>query len=88
MSMRDLKLPYTARWRGLGCFNRGVYRIEFCMPGDLHVSLDDTELCLYDSDPEGCRFAYACLEGDHWLTVEIGGWTCDNEFRMDAYRIR
>jgi hypothetical protein len=86
--LRDLRIPYTARWRGLGCFNRGVYRIELSVPGDLTIELDDAKLCVYDSTTPGTRVAYACIEGDHWLSIEIANWTCDNELDMDVYRIR
>lgn len=87
-TLRDLRIPYPAEWEGLGCFNPGVYRIQLQLPGTYRVRVDGHEACLYDSSEAGVRFAYACLEGCHTVSVAIDAWTCDNEFVMDVYRLR
>ncbi|HET9051826.1 MAG TPA: hypothetical protein VFO60_08985 [Candidatus Dormibacteraeota bacterium] len=88
MTLRDLHIPYEAEWEGLGCFNAGVYRLQLKLPGRYRVRVDGREVCLYDSTDPGVRFAYACLEGCHTVSVAIEGWTCDNEFDLDVYRLR
>jgi len=87
-TLRDLGLPYTAVWRGLGCFNRGVYRFQLQPPAGVEIRLDDRCLCLYDADQAGVKFAYACIEGDHEVRVELEGWTCGADFGFDVYRLR
>jgi len=87
-TLRDLRIPYPAVWRGLGCFNPGVYRFQFKLASDFKLLVDCKELCLYDSDVAGVKLAYACLEGDHVVAVEIEEWTCESEFIMDVYQIR
>lgn len=86
--LRDLRIPYPAKWRGLGCFNRGVYRFQVTLPGSFRLRADDTELCVFDTETPDVKVAYACMEGDHWLTLEVDEWTCDSDFQLDAYRIR
>ncbi len=87
-SLRDLGLPYTAVWRGLGCFNRGVYRFQIGVTTRVCIQVDERTLCLYASDEQGIQFAYACVEGDHEVRVEIEGWTCGSTFDLDVYRVR
>lgn len=87
-SLRDLRIPYPAVWHGIGCFNPGVYRLQFKLPGVFSVSVDNEELCLHDSDVEGIKFAHTCLAGDHEVVVKLDAWICDNEFIMDIYQIR
>lgn len=86
--LRDLGIPYTAVWRGLGCFNRGVYRFQIQAPAGVKVTLDGRHLCLYHSDQSGTVFAYACVEGDHEVRIEIERWTCGATFDLDVYRLR
>lgn len=87
-TLRDLRIPYPAAWRGLGCFNPGVYRFQFKLPGGFRVLVDNEELCLHDSDEAGIQFAHACLGGDHDVEIRLESWVCDNEFIMDVYQIR
>ena len=88
LSLRDLRIPYPAVWRGMGCFNHGVYRFQLQLPTDCKISVDGQALCLYDSDQPGVKLAHACLGGDHTVTVEVQAWMCDYEFVMDVYRLR
>jgi hypothetical protein len=87
-TLRDLGIPYTAVWRGHGCFNHGVYRFQIQAPAGVAVCLDDKVLCLYGTGTPGIHCAYACVEGDHELSVEVTDWTCSATFEIDAYRIR
>ena len=87
-SLRDLNIPYTAAWHGYGCFNHGVYRFQFTLENTFRVMVDGKELCLYDSSMHPAKLAYACLEGDHHVVVEIEGWTCKMNYAMDVYRVR
>jgi hypothetical protein len=87
-TLRDLKIPYTAVWKGCGCFNEGVYRIQVETDAKPKIRLDGRELCVHDSDNPKVKFAYACLEEDHCIEVELEDWTCDKEFLLDVYRLR
>jgi hypothetical protein len=87
-SLRDLRIPYRAEWKGCGCFNHGVYRFEMTAPEGCTIDLDGKQLCVYDSGEEGVWIAYACLDGDHCVTVVIPHYVCDTEFDLDVYRIR
>jgi len=88
VGLRDLHIPYTAEWTGCGCFNHGVYRFQFDLPVEFTVTVDGEELCVH-SAPEGrIKFAHACLDGEHCVTVILQGWTCKLVFLMDVYRIR
>ena len=87
-TLRDLRLPYPAVWTGWGCFNHGVYRFQFDLPGPFEISVDGKPLCLHDADIGGIKFAHACLGGEHEVKVKVENWTCDKQFIMDVYRIR
>ncbi|GEM_PF-1499304 len=87
-TLRDLRIPYPATWRGDGCFNEGVYRFQLQLPSAFRLLVDDIELRQYPSDTAGVVFAHACLCGDHTVVVEIDKWTCESEFLMDVYRLR
>ena len=87
-TLRDLRIPYTAVWNGVGCFNPGVYRFQFKLPTPFRVFVDGEELCLHDSDEEGVKMAHACMNGEHEVRVEIENWICDYEFIMDVYQLR
>lgn len=87
-TLRDLKIPYTAVWKGCGCFNEGVYRIQVETDAKPKIRVDGRELCVHDSDNPKVKFAYACLEEDHSIEVELEDWTCDKEFLLDVYRLR
>lgn len=87
-SMRDLRLPYPARWCGHGCFNAGVYRFQLKLSSGYALTVDGKEICLHEADG-GVKLGHACLEaGCHEVCVEIEAWTCDSEFVMDVYRLR
>jgi hypothetical protein len=86
--LRDLRIPYDAEWRGVACFNHGVYRFQLALPTPFTLRVDGDELCLYDSDDPGIKLAYACLGGEHEVVVGVEGWRCDYEFTMDVYRVR
>ena len=86
--LRDLRIPYRAEWNGCGCFNHGVYRFELTAPEGSEIRVDKRELCLYPSGAPGVSIAYACLDGDHCVTVVIPDYVCDTEFDLDVYRIR
>jgi hypothetical protein len=88
LTLRDLHLPYPATWRGLGCFNPGVYRVQLQLPPPFRLLIDERPVPLYPSDAAGIVFGHACLDGCHTVTVEIDAWTCDNEFIMDVYQLR
>jgi hypothetical protein len=88
MGLRDLHIPYTAEWTGCGCFNHGVYRLQFDLVVEFEVYVDDERVCLHASDDGKTQFAHACLCGEHCVKVVLQGWTCDAVFRMDIYRIR
>lgn len=87
-SLRDMHLPYPAIWRGLGCFNHGVYRFQLRLPSSFKITVDGRELCLLDSDPVGSKMAHACLHDLCEVVIEIEQWTCDSEFILDVYRLR
>lgn len=86
--LRNLRIPYPAVWRGLACFNHGVYRFQLKLPLPFKLIVDGKELCLHDSDPAGSKLAHACLHDACEVVVEIEHWTCDSEFIMDVYRLR
>ena len=86
--LRDLHIPYTAEWTGHGCFNPGVYRLQFGLDVEFEVQIDCKPLCLHASADGTVRFAHACLHGDHEVRVVLKGWTCKKTFEMDVYRIR
>jgi hypothetical protein len=88
LSLRDLRIPYPAVWRGLGCFNPGVYRFQLKLPTTFKINVDGEPLCLHDSTETGIKLAHACLHGEHEVTLEIDAWICDYEFVMDVYRLR
>ncbi|NUO10046.1 MAG: hypothetical protein HUU08_15470 [Candidatus Brocadia sp.] len=48
-SLRDLRIPYAAVWRGVGCFNPGVYRFQLQLPTPFRLLVDGKELCLHDA---------------------------------------
>jgi hypothetical protein len=86
--LRDLHIPYTAEWIGWGCFNHGVYRFQFNMKTPIEIYVDGKILCVHFSDDETTQFAHACLECEHQIRVVLAGWTCEQNFSMDVYRIR
>jgi len=88
LGLRDLQIPYTAEWIGCGCFNHGVYRLQFDLAVEFEVSVDGKPLCVHASQDGKTRFAHACLDGEHCIRVVLCGWTCRAVFRMDVYRIR
>ena len=87
-SLRDLRLPYTAEWKGWGCFNHGVYRLQFELGVAFEAFIDGKPLCLHASEDGKVQFAHACLHDEHEVCVVLKRWTCDQVFRMDVYRIR
>lgn len=87
-SLRDLHLPYTAEWVGWGCFNHGVYRLQFELGVDFELFIDDKPMCLHASEDGKQQFAHACLHDEHEVRVVLTRWTCAQVFRMDVYRIR
>ncbi len=87
-SLRDLRLPYTAEWTGWGCFNPGVYRLQFELGVEFEAFIDCKPLCLHPSDDGKVQFAHACLHDAHEVRVVLKRWTCTQVFRMDVYRIR
>ena len=86
--LRDLQIPYTAQWVGCGCFNHGVYRLQFELGVEFEVLIDDKAVCVHASDDGKTKFAHACLGGEHTVCVVLHRWTCRQVFRMDVYRIR
>ena len=88
MGLRDLQIPYTAEWVGCGCFNHGVYRLQFELGVEFEVLIDGKPACVHASDDGKTRFAHACLGGEHTVRVVLQRWTCKQVFRMDVYRIR
>lgn len=87
-TIRDLHLPYSAEWIGLGCFNHGVYRLQFAIGTPFEVEVDCEPLCVHASADGATQFAHACLEGEHEVRVKLDAWTCEQSFNMDVYRIR
>lgn len=87
-TLRDLRIPYPAIWCGHGCFNHGVYRFQLTAPAGSTLQVDECAICLYETGTAGVTAGYACIEGDHVVTVEIPAYTCDTEFDLDVYRIR
>ena len=86
--LRDMHIPYTAEWVGHGCFNPGVYRLQFGLDVEFEVQVDCKPLCLHASADGTVKFAHACLCGDHEVRIVLKGWTCKKTFEMDVYRIR
>lgn len=86
--LRDLHIPYTAQWVGHGCFNAGVYRLQFTLGVEFEVQVDGKPLCLHAAAEGTVKFAHACLCGEHEVRVVLKGWTCRQTFDMDVYRIR
>jgi hypothetical protein len=87
-SLRDLRLPYTAEWKGWGCFNHGVYRLQFELGVEFEAFIDGKPLCLHASEDGKLQFAHACLHDEHEVCVVLNRWTCSHVFSMDVYRIR
>jgi hypothetical protein len=87
-TLRDLRIPYPAEWRGLACFNPGIYCFQFRLPTTFKLFVDGKELCLYDSTEARIKMGYACLEGCHEVCVKIDNWICEYEFVMDVYQLR
>jgi hypothetical protein len=87
-TLRDLRIPYTAIWKGLGCFNHGVYRFQINQPSGVKIVVCREKRCIFQSDDKTTSFAYACIGGDCEVIVELEDWTCDKDFQMDVYRIR
>lgn len=87
-TLRELGLPFGAVWQGLGCFNHGVYRFQFELTSPFVLKVDGKVLCLHKSDTSGVQFAYACLDDAHQVTVELAAWSCEQQFKMDVYRVR
>jgi hypothetical protein len=86
--LRDLHIPYQAEWIGWGCFNHGVYRFQFNLKTPFQIYIDDRLLCVHASEDGTAQFAHACLECEHEVRVVLSGWTCEQDFIMDVYRIR
>lgn len=86
--LRDLRIPYPAVWRGWACCNPGVYRFEVRAPSPVRVLVDGEELCLFDTEDGSVQLGHACLGTHAEIVVEIEAWTCDDEFNIDAYRLR
>ena len=87
-TLRDLRIPYTAVWRGYGCFNHGVYRFQINQTHGVKLVVCGEKRCLYPSTEKADLFGYACVHGDCEVVVELEGWTCDKDFQIDVYRIR
>ncbi|MGA8029828.1 MAG: hypothetical protein WB992_22015 [Bryobacteraceae bacterium] len=87
-TLRDLHIPYKAVWKGLGCFNHGVYRFQFNQPSGITLKVCCEKRCIYESDDKATSFGYACVQGDCEVVVELEDWTCDKDFQIDVYRIR
>jgi hypothetical protein len=88
-TLRDLRIPYPAEWIGHGCFNHGVYRFQLVAPAGSIVTVDAEPICLFAAGEEGeAVVGYACLEGDHVVTVQIPEYVCDTDFDLDVYRVR
>lgn len=51
-SLRDLRIPYSAVWRGVGCFNPGVYRFQLQLPTPFRLLVDGKAFCLHDATRE------------------------------------
>lgn len=50
-SLRDLRIPYAAVWKGVGCFNSGVYCFQLQLPTPFRLLVDGEVLCLHDATP-------------------------------------
>jgi hypothetical protein len=87
-TLRDLRIPYTAVWRGYGCFNHGVYRFQINQTCGVKLVVCGEKRCLYPSTDKTALFGYACVHGDCEVIVELEDWTCDKDFQIDVYRIR
>lgn len=87
-SLHQIDLPYSAEWRGLACFNRGVYRFQITTTASFTMSIDGEPVCLHSDEKEELWFAHACLMGDHEVIFHFENWKCSQKFDMDAYRIR
>lgn len=87
-SLHQIDLPYSAEWRGLACFNRGVYRFQISTTATFTMSIDGEPICLLFGEKEQLWFAHACLVGDHEVVFHFENWKCSRKFDMDAYRIR
>jgi hypothetical protein len=87
-TLRDLRIPYRAAWRGWACANSGVYRFQIRVSSPVRLIVNGCELCLLDAGEGYVKLAHACLHGDVEVTVELDAWTCDQEFQFDVYRLR
>lgn len=87
-TLRDLRIPYKAVWKGLGCFNHGVYRFQFNQSSGITLIVCCEKKCIYPSDDKSSCFGYACVSGDCDVVIEIDDWTCDKDFQIDVYRVR
>ena len=87
-SIREINLPYRAEWCGIACCNHGIYRFQFDLDVSFTVFVDDIELCVHTDEKGETQFAHACLDGEHIVRVMLEGWTCQQKFVMDVYRIR
>ncbi len=89
-TLRDLRIPYPAKWIGFGCFNHGVYRFQLLAPVGSELFVDGEAVCLFPAGEEGSTdvVGYACLEGDHCVTVQIPEYVCNTDFDLDVFRVR
>ena len=46
-TLRDLHIPYTAIWKGLGCFNHGVYRFQINQPSGVKLVVCHEKRCIF-----------------------------------------
>lgn len=88
-SLRDLRIPYPAEWVGFGCFNHGVYRFQLVAPAGSEIFIDGEAVCLFPAgEDDRVVVGYACVEGDHCVTVQIPEYVCDTDFDLDVFRVR
>lgn len=51
VNVASLQVPHRAAWEGVGCFNRGVYRVQIVAPVPPRIFLDGKELPCVASVP-------------------------------------
>lgn len=85
-TLRDLRIPYPAVWSGIGCFNSGVYRFQFCLPVPFKLFVDDKELCLHKAEKQTLREEIPAKDAISLAETNVADLTIDSNIGMIVRR--